>query len=86
MDHGGKLELARPLFRHAQADEPPAIPRHEIDGVGGYMVGRDGQISFIFAVLVIDEDHHLPGPDVLERVLDPGKRHLDDLFTRTRVF
>jgi hypothetical protein len=32
--------------------------RHEIDGLRGGKLGSDDQVTFVFAVLVIDEDYH----------------------------
>ena len=32
-------------------------------------LGRDAEVALVLAVLVVDEDHHLAGADILERRL-----------------
>ena len=41
-----------------QADQATAIAGHEVDRFGRGEFGGDDQVAFIFAILVINQDHH----------------------------
>jgi hypothetical protein len=75
VDHRGKLELAGLLLGDAEAHEPAAVARHEVDRLGGDELRGEGQVPLVLAVLVVDEDDHLPGLEILDSLFDPGKRH-----------
>ena len=55
-----------------EADEPAPVHRHEVDGLGRDLVGGHREIAFVLAVLVVDQDDHLAGADLVERVVDAG--------------
>ena len=38
-----------------------------------------GQVAFVLAVFVVDDEDHLAAPDPSERVVDSGQRHLNVL-------
>src|SRR5207248_2851157 len=40
---------------------------HEVDGFGSDLLGGECDVAFVLAVLVIDDDDHAPGPDLLDR-------------------
>src|SRR4030095_6063117 len=44
--------------------------RHEIDELGGDLLGRQGQVALVFPVFVVDQDHHAALAKVLQRLLD----------------
>ena len=49
--------------------------RHEVDVLGRYELGGEHQVALVLAaVLVIDEDHHLAGADLVQRALDSFDR------------
>jgi hypothetical protein len=82
-----KGELPCPFLRDAQADESPTVPRHEVDRLGRYVVGRYRQVALILPILIIDENDHLPGTNVVESLFDCRKSHAGfRLSMRTRVF
>ncbi len=72
--HQRNLELVEPLRRHRQADQPAAVPRHEVDRFGRDLLGGDRQIALVLAILIVDDDDHLAGANRLDRVLDPRER------------
>ncbi len=54
--------------------EPAAVRGHEVDGLGRDLLGGDRQIALVLAILVVDDDDHLPGADRVDRVLDGRER------------
>ena len=70
LGHHGQGELVHEIGGQRQANEPPAVGGHEIDDFRGDLFGGDGEVAFVFAVFVVDEDDHPSGADVLDGVLD----------------
>ena len=70
----GRSSSIEPLFGHRQADQPAAVRGHEIDRLRRDALRGDGQIAFVLAVLVVDDDDHLAVADGLDRVLDGRER------------
>src|SRR6185295_1593048 len=50
--------------------EAAAVHGHEVDALGRDRVGGHGEIALVLAILVVDEDHHLAGADLIERAVD----------------
>ncbi len=71
--HRPELELRAPVGGQAQADEPAAMGGHEVDRLGGGELGRHGEVAFVLAVGRVDDNDHLPVPDVIESLLDGGE-------------
>src|SRR5262245_33904173 len=46
------------------------MPDHEVDCLGADLLGRDDDVAFVLAVLVVHQDDHPPGPEFLDRLLD----------------
>ena len=46
---------------------------HEVDGFGSNFFGGEGEIAFVFAIFVIDDDDHPSGADLFDRGGDVGK-------------
>src|SRR2546428_9506172 len=67
-------QLHPPLLVLRHADEAPPETRHEVDRVGSHLLRRDGQVSLVLAVLVVDHDDKAPPGDVADGVLDRGER------------
>ena len=65
LHHHGEFRAIHLLLAQGEADEPPAVRGHEVDGLGGDQLGRHGQIAFVLPVLVVHEDDHLPCLDRL---------------------
>ena len=62
--HHRQLEPLDLLLGEREADEAPAVGRHEVDGVGRDELGGHRQVALVLAILVVDEDDHLAGADV----------------------
>ena len=67
--HERHVELGQPLGRHGQADESPAVARHEVDRLGRDLFRRDRQVALVLAVLVIHDDDHATLANRLDGVL-----------------
>ena len=50
--------------------------RHEVDDFRRNLLRRNRQIAFIFAVLVIDDNQHPPGAEILQGLFDRSKWHV----------
>jgi hypothetical protein len=73
--HHREPELPEALLGHRQADQPTAILGHEVDVLGGALLGRHAQVALVLPILVVHQDHHLPGPDLLEGSIH-GDQHV----------
>ncbi len=68
--HGRKTKVVEALFGHGQTDEAASVARHEVDGVGSDFLGGHGEIAFVLAVFVVNDDDHAAGADLVERGFD----------------
>ena len=73
--HRRQLELFTALARERQADQATAETGHEVDGFGRDVVRRQHQVTFVFAVFFIDQDHDAAGAHVGHDVFDRGNGH-----------
>ena len=64
------VELVEALPGHRQADQAPSVAGHEVDRVRRDLVGGDGQIAFVLAILVVDHDQHAAAAERLDRLVD----------------
>ena len=69
------MKLVAAFRRERQADQPAPVHGHEVDGFGGDELGGHGEVAFIFAVFVIDDDQHAAGADLFDRLGDGGECH-----------
>ena len=72
--HQRNLELVEPLAGHRHADEPAAVLRHEVDRLRRHLLGRQRQVAFVLAILVVADDDDLAGAERLDGVLDARER------------
>ena len=63
-DHRREVEPLGVPFGDRHADEAAPVLRHEVDLLRRHEVGGENQIALVFAVLVVDEDHHPAGLDL----------------------
>ena len=68
--HHGEAELVAAVLGERQADEPPPVRRHEVDVLGGDALGRDAEVALVLAILVVHEDDHAAGANLLQRLFD----------------
>src|SRR6478735_2959839 len=72
--HLPQTELLAALRREAQADQAPAVHRHEVDRVRRHELRRDREVALVLAVDVVGDDDEPSFPDLLDRLLDRGER------------
>src|SRR5262249_16134116 len=76
-NHQRDFQLVETLGRKRQADQPTAVPGHEIDGFWRYVVGGKCEIAFVLTVLLVDDhDEHASVTDRIDRLFDGRKRTL----------
>ena len=46
---------------------------HEVDGFRGDLLRRNRQIALVFAILIVDHDHHLAASNSVDGVVDRRK-------------
>ena len=73
-DCSGSSSASTLLLGERQADEAAAVLGHEVDGLGRDLLGGHDEVALVLAILVVDEDDHLAGADVVDRALDPRDR------------
>ncbi len=69
-DHVGDVQLVQPLGGERHADQAAALLAHEVDRLGGHLLGRHHEVALVLAVLVVHDDDHLALADVGNRRLD----------------
>src|SRR5262249_23933488 len=55
---------------HREADEAARMGRHEVDEIGCDELGGEHEVALVLAILVVDQDHHAAGADLVQRALD----------------
>ncbi len=75
--HGGILahhlrnvQFVESRTDHRHADQPAGVLAHKVDRVGRDHLGGHDEIALVLAILVVEDDHHLPGTHVGDRVFD----------------
>ena len=59
-NHSTELQLVHNFSIGRHTDKAPGFLCHKIDGLPGTELGRHDQVAFVFPVLVIGYQHHLP--------------------------
>src|ERR1039458_2676730 len=59
--HGWQAQVVGALLCEGEADEAAAIAGHEVDGLGGDVLGGQSEIALVLAVLVVNHDDHATG-------------------------
>src|SRR5205085_7609076 len=69
-----QAELLATLTGQAEADQAARVRRHEVDRIRrGELRGAD-EVALVLALGIVDDDDHLPVPDVLDCLLDRRER------------
>src|SRR6266478_3794262 len=71
--HEREVELIAALLGEGEADEAAAVLSHKVDGVRGDFFGGHGEVAFVFAVLVVNEDDHAALANFFDSFLDGGE-------------
>ncbi len=75
--HGKEAQVVGSLLSKGQTDKAAAVAGHEVDGFGGNKLRGKCEIALIFAVLVVDHDHHATGANLGQCAGDVGEGGLD---------
>ena len=75
-DHHRNLQLVEAFPRHREANQAPAVPRHEVDGLGSDLLCGNSEVALILSILVVDDDDHLASSDCVDSFTDRRKRPL----------
>ena len=73
LNHQRDAELIQPLSGERQTDQATTMSGHEVDGVGGDLLGRDGEVALVLAILIVDHNDHAAASDVVDGVFDGGE-------------
>ena len=57
------------LAGECQANQAAPETRHEVDGLRRHVVGSEYQVTFVFAVFFVYQNHHATGTHVLHNIL-----------------
>ncbi len=84
MRHGAQTKIVSPLFGQAQADQPSPELGHEVDGFRGDKLRRKRKVSLVLTILVVDDDDHAAGLELLQgaRYVGKGSLCLHDSIVR----
>ena len=72
--HQLEPELFDPIACERQADQAATVGGHEVDRIRRGHLGRDDQITLVFAVFIIDKHEHAPVARLIDDFLD-GYQH-----------
>ena len=73
LGHGRQAQVVGAVFCQRKADEAAAVAGHEVDGLGGDVLGGQGEIALVLAVLIVDHDDHAAGLDIGDGAGDVGE-------------
>jgi hypothetical protein len=74
--HGRQAQVVGALLGEREADEAATVPGHKVDGLGGDVLGGQGEIALVLAVLVVDHNDHAAGEDFGYGAGDVGEGRL----------
>ena len=74
-NHQRDLQFIKPLACHCEANQATSVSRHEIDGFGCDLLGRDHQVAFVFTVFIVDDDDHPAFLNFVDGFFNPCEGH-----------
>jgi len=74
--HGAEAEVVSAFFGQGETDETASVLGHEVDGFGRDELRGEGEVAFVFAVLVVDYDSHAPSFEFFEGAGDVSEWRL----------
>ena len=75
LHHRRQSQLPAALGGQRQADQATRLARHEIDVLGPHQFRGHDQITFVFAVLVVEHDDHAAGTDLVDQFGNRAETH-----------
>ncbi len=73
--HRRQTQLRAALAGQRQAHQPARVGDHEVDVRRLHQLGGHDQIAFVFAVFVIDDDHHASGAQFFDQFRNGREIH-----------
>jgi hypothetical protein len=61
------------LVSQREANEPPPIAGHEVDGFGRNVIRSEGEVAFVLAVFVIYDNNHATFADLCDGAWNVGE-------------
>jgi len=83
--HHGQVQGVADLGAEGKADQAAGVLGHRVDDIGRDHFGRDGEIAFVLAVLVVDDDEHSSSLEVLNRFGNAGEWHVNTRIQKSRA-
>ena len=71
--HEREMEFIAALLGEGEADQAAAELGHEIDSFGRDFFGGHGEVAFVFAVFVVDQDDHAALANFFDGFFDGGE-------------
>ena len=68
--HQFQTKLLGPVAGQRQANQPPAVGRHEVDDVGRGHLRGDHEIAFVLPVFIVDQNEHAAVAGLVDDFLD----------------
>lgn len=68
--HEGETEAVADVGLEGETDEAAAVDGHEVYGVRRNGIGGDGEVAFVLAVFVVDNDDHFAVAKIADGLLD----------------
>ena len=68
-DHGRQVHLVGTLVAHGRAHDAGGVANHEAHQLGGCVLGSEDDVTFVFAVLIVNDDYGATGGDSVHRGL-----------------
>ena len=72
--HQREIQFVAALLGESQADQAAAKLGHEVDGFGSDFLGGHGEVAFVFAVFIVDEDDHASLANFFDGFFDGAER------------
>jgi hypothetical protein len=69
------MERVADLAGQRDAEVPAADARHEVEEIDADPLRRADEVAFVLAVLVVDENDHAAGAQLVEDFGNRGERH-----------
>ncbi len=73
--HERQIQPVGHIAAQTQADQAPAVLRHEVDRLGRHVLRRHAEIPFVLTVFVIHQDNHPAFFHIINRFFNCTDRH-----------
>ena len=77
LGHGEETQIIGALLGKRETDESAAVAGHEVDGFGRYVLRGQGQVAFVLAILIVNNNDHPACSDFRNSAGNVGEGGLD---------